>query len=78
MIDTLYRGLADNTIGKIVDACSATTWSSSTSSASAHSTITAARLLFRFAAAAHERRSLGIGPHWPFESWGTSSWPLDE
>jgi hypothetical protein len=26
--------------------------------------------LFRFVAAAYERRSLGIGSHWPFESWG--------
>ena len=24
----------------------------------------------RFVAAAYERRSLGIGSHWPFESWG--------
>ena len=31
---------------------------------------TAAQLLFRFVAAAYERRSLGIGSHWPFESWG--------
>ena len=23
-----------------------------------------------FTAAAYERRSLGIGSHWPFESWG--------
>jgi DNA replication protein DnaC len=29
-----------------------------------------AQLLFRFVAAAYERRSLGIGSHWPFESWG--------
>ena len=26
--------------------------------------------LSRFVAAAYERRSLGIGSHWPFESWG--------
>ena len=31
---------------------------------------TGAQLLFRFIAAADERRSLGIGSHWPFESWG--------
>ena len=31
---------------------------------------TAAQLLFRFVAAAYERRSLRIGSHWPFESWG--------
>jgi len=31
---------------------------------------TGAQLLFQFVAAAYERRSLGIGSHWPFESWG--------
>ena len=31
---------------------------------------TGAQLLFRFAAAAYERRSLGIASHRPFESWG--------
>jgi DNA replication protein DnaC len=31
---------------------------------------TGAQLLFRFAAAAYERRALGIGSHWPFESRG--------
>jgi hypothetical protein len=31
---------------------------------------TGAQLLFRFAAAAYERRSLGIGSYWTFESWG--------
>lgn len=31
---------------------------------------TGAQLLFRFVAAAYGRRSLGIGSHWPFESWG--------
>jgi hypothetical protein len=28
------------------------------------------RLLFRFIAAAYERRDLGISSRWPFESWG--------
>jgi hypothetical protein len=28
------------------------------------------QLLFRFIDAAYERRSIGIGSHWPFESWG--------
>jgi hypothetical protein len=28
------------------------------------------QLLFRFVAAAYERRFLGIGSHWPFDSWG--------
>jgi DNA replication protein DnaC len=28
------------------------------------------QLLFRFVAAAYERRSLGIASHWPFDQWG--------
>lgn len=31
---------------------------------------TGTQLLFRYAAAAYERRSLGIAGHWPFEDWG--------
>ncbi len=31
---------------------------------------TGAQLLFRFVAAAYERRALGIGSHWPFDQWG--------
>ena len=31
---------------------------------------TGAQLLFRFVAAAYERRALAIASHWPFESWG--------
>jgi transposase len=31
---------------------------------------TGSQLLFRFVAAAYERRSLGIASHWPFEEWG--------
>lgn len=31
---------------------------------------TGAQLLFRLVAGAYEKRSLGIGSHWPFEDWG--------
>jgi DNA replication protein DnaC len=31
---------------------------------------TGAQLLFRFVAAAYERRSLAIASHWPFDQWG--------
>jgi hypothetical protein len=31
---------------------------------------TGAQLLFRFVAAAYERRALGVGSHWPFDQWG--------
>jgi hypothetical protein len=32
--------------------------------------VASTQLLFRFVAAAYERRALGIASHWPFESWG--------
>ena len=51
-------------------ACCAPTSSSSTSSASRPSTLAGTQLLFRFVAAAYERRSLGIASHWPFDAWG--------
>jgi DNA replication protein DnaC len=31
---------------------------------------TGAQLFFRVVAAAYEKKSLGIGSHWPFEDWG--------
>ena len=31
---------------------------------------TGTQLLFRFVAAAYERRTLGVASHWPFEEWG--------
>ena len=50
--------------------CCATTWSSVDELGFAPLDDTGAQLLFRFVAAAYERRSLGIASHWPFESWG--------
>jgi DNA replication protein DnaC len=32
--------------------------------------LTGSQLLFRFVAAAYERRALGVASHWPFEDWG--------
>lgn len=31
---------------------------------------TGAQLLFRFIAAAYERRSIGLASHWAFDQWG--------
>ena len=42
LVETLYRGLADNSVGRLIDSCCAPTWSSVTSSASRPSTPTAA------------------------------------
>jgi DNA replication protein DnaC len=70
LVDALYRALADNSVGKTIDALLR------------HDLIliddvgfsplgdTGSQLLFRLVSAAYERRSLGIASHWPFESWG--------
>jgi DNA replication protein DnaC len=70
LVEALYRGMADNSVGRLID------------QALRHDLIiideigfaplddTAAQLLFRLVAAAYERRSLAISSHWPFEQWG--------
>ncbi len=59
LIETLYRGLADNSVGKVIS-----------NLGFAPLDDTGSQLLFRFVAAAYERRSLGVASHWPFEEWG--------
>ena len=54
LVETLYRGMADNSVGRVIEP--------QTSAAECTS--------FRLVAAAYERRALGIGSHWPFEEWG--------
>ena len=70
LVDTLYRGLADNSVGKVIDNLLRNDLIICDELGFAPLDDTAAQLLFRFVAAAYERRSLGIGSHWPFESWG--------
>ena len=70
LIETLYRGLADNSVGKIIDTLLRNDLIVSTRSASRRSMTPATQLLFRLVAAAYERRALGVASHWPFESWG--------
>ena len=64
------RGLADNSVGKVIDNLLRNDLIICDELGFAPLDDTAAQLLFRFVAAAYERRSLGIGSHWPFESWG--------
>lgn len=71
LVETLYRGQADNSVGRVID-----------NNLPRNNLViidelgfaplddVGAQLLFRFVAAAYERRSLGIGSHWPFEAWG--------
>jgi DNA replication protein DnaC len=70
LVESLYRGLADNTVGKVIDTLLRNDLLLVDELGFAPLDDTGAQLLFRFVAAAYERRSLGIGSHWPFESWG--------
>lgn len=70
LVETLYRGQADNSVGRIIDNLLRNDLIVIDELGFAPLDDIGAQLLFRFVAAAYERRSLGIGSHWPFESWG--------
>ena len=70
LVETLYRALADNSVGKTIETLLRNDLIICDELGFAPLDDTGAQLLFRFVAAAYERRSLGIGSHWPFESWG--------
>ncbi len=70
LTDTLYRGLADNSVGRVIDTLLRNDLILVDEVGFAPLDDTGAQLLFRFVSAACERRSPGIGSHWPFESWG--------
>jgi len=70
LVETLYRALADNSVGRVIDNLLRNDLIICDELGFAPLDDTGAQLLFRFVAAAYERRSLGIGSHWPFESWG--------
>ena len=70
LVETLYRGLADNTVGKVIDTLLRNDLVIIDELGFAPLDDTGAQLLFRFVAAAYERRSLGVSSHWPFEDWG--------
>jgi len=70
LVETLYRGLADNSVGRVIDTLLRNEIVIIDELGFAPLDDTGAQLLFRFVAAAYERRALGVGSHWPFESWG--------
>src|SRR5215216_4158021 len=70
LVETLYRGLADNSVGKVIDTLLRADLVICDELGFAPLDDTGAQLLFRFVAAAYERRALGIGSHWPFDQWG--------
>ena len=70
LAETLYRGLADNSVGRVIDTLLRNDLIIINEVGFAPLDDTGAQLLFRVVAAAYERRALGIASHWPFESWG--------
>jgi DNA replication protein DnaC len=70
LIETLYRGLADNTVGKVISQLLRHELIVIDELGFAPLDDTGSQLLFRFVAAAYEHRSLGVASHWPFEEWG--------
>src|ERR1700716_373340 len=70
LVDTLYRGLADNSVGRVIETLLRAEFVIVDELGFAPLDDTGAQLLFRFVAAAYERRALGVGSHWPFDQWG--------
>ena len=67
LVETLYRGLADNSVGRVIEQILKADLILIDEIGFAPMDDTGAQLFFRIVAAAYERRSLGIGSHWPFE-----------
>jgi DNA replication protein DnaC len=70
LVETLYRGLADNSVGRVIEQIAKADVVLIDEIGFAPMDDTGAQLFFRVVSAAYERRSLGIGSHWPFEDWG--------
>jgi DNA replication protein DnaC len=70
LVETLYRSLADNTVGKTIETILRHDLVILDEVGFAPLDDTGTQLLFRLVAAAYERRSLAIGTHWGFEDWG--------
>lgn len=70
LVEALYRGLADTSVGRVIDGILRADLVIVDELGFAPLDASGTQLLFRFVAAAYERRSLGIASHWPFEQWG--------
>jgi len=70
LVETLYRGLADNSVGKVIAQTLRADFVIVDELGFAPLDDAGTQLLFRFVAAAYERVSLGIASHWPFDQWG--------
>ena len=70
LVETLYRALADNSVGKVIGQIMKADLILVDEIGFAPMDTTGAELFFRVVSASYEHRSLGIGSHWPFEDWG--------
>ena len=70
LVEALYGGLADNSVGRVIDGLLRADLIIVDELGFAPLDETGTQLLFRFVAAAYEHRSLGVASHWPFEQWG--------
>jgi DNA replication protein DnaC len=67
LAETHYRGLADNSVGRVIDALLRNDLLLVDEVGFAPLDDTGAQLLFRVVAAGYERRALAIASHWPFQ-----------
>ncbi len=70
LVERLFAGLADNSVGRTIDALLRHHYIVIDELGFAPLDTTGSQLLFRFVAAAYERRSLGLASHHPFADWG--------
>lgn len=70
LVESLYRGMADNSVGRVIDGVLRAELVIVDEIGFAPLDDNGAQLLFRFVAAAYERVALGIASHWPFDQWG--------
>jgi len=69
LVEALYRGLADNSVGRLIDGLVWHDLLIIDEMGFAPLDLVGTQLLFRLAAV-YERRRLAIASHWPFEQWG--------
>ncbi len=70
LAETLYRALADNSVGRVIENLLRNDLLLVDEVGFAPLDDTGAQLLFRLVSAAYERRALGVASHWPFDQWG--------
>ena len=70
LVETLYRGMADNSVGKVIEQLLRFDLLIVDEVGFAPLDEVGTQLFFRFVAAAYERRSLGVASHFGFDQWG--------